>query len=269
MSKATTFDVLASTYDEDFVESLIGQAQRRTSYKWLRSLLTVNSGLQVLEINCGTGTDAFWLAGLGHTVTATDASTEMIKQAQQKEAIAYFNVQPEFQTCAFDALHTTFHGRQFDCIVSNFAGLNCVSPEAMKILSQHLNELIRPGGYLAVVVFGKYCLWETLYYLLKLQPAAAFRRWSNKEILVSLSAGVQQPVYYYSAKTIARMLAPLQLIEKKPVGLCIPPSWLEGYMQQHRRFFQTLKQWEATIGGVSLFTGLADHSYLLFKKDMS
>ena len=44
MSKATTFDVLANTYDEDFVESLIGQVQRRVSYKWLRSLLTVKTG---------------------------------------------------------------------------------------------------------------------------------------------------------------------------------------------------------------------------------
>lgn len=269
MSKATTFDVLAGTYDEDFVESLIGQAQRRTSYKWLRSLLAGKTGLQVLEINCGTGADAFWLAGLGHTVTATDASTAMIEQAQQKETVAYFNVQPSFQTCAFDTLHTTFAGRQFDCIVSNFAGLNCVSPAAMKILSQHLVELIRPGGHLAIVVFGKYCLWDTLYYLLKLKPAAAFSRWSNKEVLVPLTTSVQQPVYYYSTKKFARMLAPLQLIDKKPVGLCIPPSWLEGYMQQHRRFFQTLVQWEATLGGVSLFTGLADHSFLLFKKDVS
>lgn len=268
MNKTTTFDILAGTYDEDFVESLIGQAQRRISYKWLRSLLAGKTGLQVLEINCGTGTDAFWFAGLGHYVTATDASPVMIKKAQQKEAMAHLPLQPNFQTCAFDALHSTFPGQQFDCIVSNFAGLNCVSPAAMKNLSKQLYDLILPGGYLAVVLFGKYCLWDTLYYLLKAQPAAAFRRWRNKEVLVSLSPEVQQPVYYYSTKAFARLMAPLQLIKKKPVGLCIPPSWLEAYMQQHRRFFQTLVQWEETLGGVSLFSGLADHSFLLFKKEV-
>ena len=267
MSKATTFDVLAGTYDAGFVNSLIGQAQRRLTYKWLRPVLSLKTGSQLLEINCGTGTDAFWMAQKGHFVTATDASPAMIKKAKHKSANAGYPNQPDFHTCAFDALQSTFHGRQFDGIVSNFAGLNCVSPAGMKILSTQLHDLLRPGGYLAVVLFGKYCLWETMYHLLKVQPRQAFRRWTNKEVLVPLTPAVQQPVYYYSIKTFARLLAPLQLIEKRPVGLCIPPSWMEGYMQQHPRFFQTLLQWEEKTSGASFTASLADHSFMLFKKE--
>lgn len=268
MNKATTFDVLAGTYDAGFVKSLIGQAQRRITYKWLRPMLAVKPGMQLLEINCGTGTDALWMAQKGHTVTATDASPAMIEKAQRKAALTPAPNQPIFQTCVFDNLQTNFQGGLFDGIVSNFAGLNCVAPEVMTGLSKQFYRLLKPGGYFAVVLFGKYCLWETMYYLLKAQPGQAFRRRTNKEVIVPLSAHVQQPVYYYSIKAFSRLMAPLQLIEKRPVGLCIPPSWMEGYMQQHRRFFKTLVQWEERIGSASFATSLADHTFLLFKKEV-
>lgn len=268
MSKATTFDVLAGKYDAAFTDSLIGQAQRRITYKCLRPLLSQRTGMKLLEINCGTGADAWWMAQKGHYVTATDGSPAMIEKAQRRTTITHVANQPVFETCAFDALHTTFSGRQFDAIVSNFAGLNCVSPAATAELANQLHQLLRPGGYLAVVLFGKYCLWETMYYLLKAQPRQAFRRWSNKEVLVPLSATVQQPVYYYSIEKFARLMRPLQLIEKRPVGLCIPPSWMERYMQRHRRLFQTLVNWEEKTGGASFAASLADHAFLLFKKEV-
>jgi ubiquinone/menaquinone biosynthesis C-methylase UbiE len=222
--------------------------------------------MQLLEINCGTGADAFWMTQKGHTVTATDASPAMIEKAQRKAALTPASNQPVFQTCAFAGLQTMFDGRQFDGIVSNFAGLNCVAPADMAGVAKQLYQLLKPGGYFAVVLFGKYCLWETMYYLVKAQPRQAFRRWTNKEVMVPLSAHVQQPVYYYSINAFARLMKPLQLIEKKPVGLCIPPSWMEGYIKQHRRFFQTLLQWEERTGYAAL-TSLADHAFLLFKKE--
>ena len=63
-------------------------------------------------------------------------------------------------------------------------------------------------------------------------------------------------------------MRPLQLIEKRPVGLCIPPSWMEGYMQKHRRFFQGLVKTEDRIGDASFATSLADHAFLLFKNEV-
>src|SRR3954462_15596253 len=127
MNNATTFNILAATYDAVFTEGLIGQAQRHVSHKWLQPLLSEKPGMQLLEINCGTGADALWMANLGHSVIATDGSPAMIDKAQQKTGLINGAGQPVFQTCAFDALHTTFQHQQFDAIVSNFAGLNCVS----------------------------------------------------------------------------------------------------------------------------------------------
>ncbi len=99
MNRATTFNVLAGTYDTAFTESLIGQAQRRVSYKWLQPLLAGKPGMQLLEINCGTGADACWIASQGHSVVATDGSPAMIDKARQKTTITDGVEQPVFQTC--------------------------------------------------------------------------------------------------------------------------------------------------------------------------
>jgi SAM-dependent methyltransferase len=278
MNRVAAFDVLAETYDTGFVESRIGHAQRQMSRKWLQPLLSGKAALRILEINCGTGADAIWLAEQGHKVTATDASPAMIYQAQQKAALSVPHLFPlsqqsvahlTFITCAFDRLYTTFKDQQFDIIFSNFAGLNCVSPAAMNKLAKQLHTLLRPGGHFAVVLFGKYCLWDTFYYLLKAQPQRAFSRWSNKRVLVPLTSVIYQPVYYYSARKFTRLQAPLRLIEKKPVGFFIPPSWLEAYMQHHPRLFQSLVKWEENINGASFFSQMADHSFILFKKEAS
>jgi ubiquinone/menaquinone biosynthesis C-methylase UbiE len=265
MNNAAAFDVLAPAYDAHFVESLVGHAQRQVSRKWLQPLLGGHPGMQVLEINCGTGADAWWMAGLGHQVTATDASPAMIAQALQKTT-GNNGTSPRFATCAFEELHTRFAHRQFDCIVSNFAGLNCAAPDTLRALSRQFNALLRPGGHLAVVVFGKYCAWDVLYYLLKANTQQAFRRFTNKQVQVPLTASVQQPVYYYSPRCFARYMRPLQLVQQKPVGLFIPPSWMKGYMQQHPRLFNRLVQLENNIHP-SWSSALADHLFMLFKKE--
>jgi ubiquinone/menaquinone biosynthesis C-methylase UbiE len=257
MSKRSKFDVLAGNYDTAFTESRIGRAQRMISRKWLQPLLVDN--LEILEINCGTGEDAYWLAEQGHMVTATDQSAKMIEMAKAKGVQA----NPSFHTCAFDALIKTFPRQHFDLVFSNFAGLNCVSPADLFVLSSELHALLKPGGHLAVVLFGKRCLWESLYYLGRPE---SFRRWTNKQVMVPLTNGVYQQVYYYSIKQFANLMYPMQLVQKKPVGLFVPPSYMEGAMQQRTKFFRTLVRMEQRTGWLSARSNYAEPVFLLFKK---
>jgi ubiquinone/menaquinone biosynthesis C-methylase UbiE len=263
MSNPSNFDVLAGNYDTAFTESRTGSAQRSISRKWLQPLLQNKTGLQILEINCGTGDDAYWLASQGHQVTATDQSAAMIQQAQQK---AKETNNPVFHTCAFDSLIKTFPKQHFDLVFSNFAGLNCISPADLFVLSSELHALLKPGGHLAVVIFGKRCLWEALYYLGRSQPKESFRRWTSHKVMVHLSNGVHQPVYYYSIRHFAQLMYPMQLVQKKPVGLFVPPSYMEAVMQQRGRLFRTLLRMEQRTNWLSMMSHYADHVYLLFKK---
>lgn len=266
MNKSAAFDVLAADYDTSFSQSLTGQAQRQVSRQWLHSFLADKGRLRILEINCGTGDDALWLAGLGHQVTATDQSAGMITEASAKTVHEGTTTNPLFVTCPFEELGSRFRDQQFDLVFSNFAGLNCISPPQLLTLNRALQQLLSDHGHIAAVIFGKYCWWETCFYLLKGDGRNAFRRWTGKPVMARLSETVSQPVYYYSARKFVKGLHPFSLLEKKPVGLFIPPSYLEPTMRRNKRLFGFLVRLERWMQPGSFCSALADHTYLLFKK---
>ena len=59
------FDREAASYDVDFTYTAVGKLQRKRVYHFLAKSLS-EKPLQVLEINCGTGEDATWLASRGN-----------------------------------------------------------------------------------------------------------------------------------------------------------------------------------------------------------
>src|ERR1700730_1972662 len=73
---AAPFDAVAERYDEAFTLSGIGRAQRRAVRNELAG--TFQAGDRALEIGCGTGVDACFLAERGVRVVAGDSSSEMI-----------------------------------------------------------------------------------------------------------------------------------------------------------------------------------------------
>jgi ubiquinone/menaquinone biosynthesis C-methylase UbiE len=266
MSEQAAFDILAADYDTNFSHSLTGHAQRLVSRAWLQSFLAGKGILRILEINCGTGEDAFWLASLGHTVIATDQSERMIREARDKINPAMGHTNPVFMTCSFEELGKTMGQERFDLVFSNFAGLNCISPEGLAALNRSLQQLLTDQGHIAAVIFGKYCWWETCYYLLKADGRRAFRRWTRKPVAARLTATVSQPVFYYSVRRFMKNMQPFALLEKKPVGLFIPPSYMEHSMRKYKRLFGMLVKMEHWVRPVSWCSALADHTYLLLKK---
>src|SRR4051812_33151890 len=102
----SAFDSYAETYDSHFTQSAIGKLQRERVRIFLSKHLK-KMPLNILEINCGTGEDAFWMADKGHKVTATDGSEEMIKVCINKKREE--NSQKiEFLQCPFSELKTKF-----------------------------------------------------------------------------------------------------------------------------------------------------------------
>jgi ubiquinone/menaquinone biosynthesis C-methylase UbiE len=236
------------------------------SRKWLSAFLENKKELSILEINCGTGDDALWLASLGHRVVATDISGNMIAEAKRKEALPSSHYPVNFQQCDFNDLHAQLRYEQFDLIFSNFSGLNCIPPNKMALLNHHFYGFLKPGAHIAAVIFGKNSLWEMAYYGIKLRFGTAFRRLSKKPSVLKLTDGFKQPVYYYSIDHFRRLMNQFELLERRPVGLFIPPSYLENFIKRNPRFFRFLEKMEMKNGGSPRFAGFADHCYLLLKK---
>ncbi len=81
-SSPEPFDAVAHRYDSDFSDTPLGRFKRGIVHRYLKSV--VGNRTRVLELNCGTGIDALWLASRGCRVTATDASEGMLDVARTR-----------------------------------------------------------------------------------------------------------------------------------------------------------------------------------------
>lgn len=266
MLAASPFDTLAETYDADFTTSGIGRLQRKRVWKYLLPLLNESERpLNILEINCGTGEDAIQLASMGHSVIATDASDAMIAKANEKiggAAIPILGLQ--FHTCSFDQLKNSFRGQKFDLVFSNFGGLNCIDKKALGQLRDDLRSLLRPDGKFFFVVMGNCCIREMIHFGIRGKWKSAFRRF--KPVVDFSVNGDSMAVYYYSPAALKAAFSPtFKLLQKRPVGLFIPPSYLEKRFAGNEKKFQRLEKREEKFGASSLSV-FADHYCAIFKR---
>lgn len=261
MQVEASFDSTASSYDEQFTHSIIGTLQRNLVYRWLKEDLRGHQALNILEINCGTGADAIWLAARGHRVTATDISHSMIRVAQQKPAPAG---NPEFKVAGFEALASHFAGEQFDLIFSNFAGLNCVNEETLAALNKTFASLLKPSGRLIIVMLGKHCLLEKLFFLARSQHDKINRR--SRMNMAQLNEHSKQATWCYSPRELKKIFHAFDVSRVKPVGLFIPPSYLESIMKRSRYIVSLCKAFESVPGSWGMFSNYADHFYMVLKR---
>ena len=251
------FDAIAQDYDATFSHSAVGRMQRERVWAKMEQFhLPPNA--RVLELSCGTGEDAIWMAQKGWNVLATDASPGMIAVAKTKADKSGLTARLQLQVCSFAAIETLPEGN-FDLIFSNFGGLNCVSPEELSKLGKVFAQKLKPGGKFIAVVMGRFCWWETLYFLLKMKPRAAFRRFSKKPVDARLDAQTSVPTWYYSPAAFGKLLGfsgPKP--EASPVGVWLPPSYLNPFFEKRPRFLGFLNFLERKLAPAWM-ASLADH----------
>lgn len=264
MFNKTPFDAIAGTYDSDFTNSTIGKLQRNKVHAFVTAQLAEKKSLHILEINCGTGEDAIWLAKQGNTVIATDISNEMIAIAKQKQALLSTPYHLTFEVCGFTELNNKYNNQQFDLIFSNFAGLNCVDGHALSDLNKQFAKLLKPKGELIAVILGKYCLLERLYFMLSFNFKKMNRR--KKQASAYLSDNNYQNTWCYSYQEIASIFTQFTLKEQKPIGLFIPPSYIENKIKRNTLLLNVLLLLERVLGNISLFANYGDHVIIQMKK---
>jgi trans-aconitate methyltransferase len=253
------FDIHAQNYDAVFTHSSIGKAQRDCVYQYLAKELDTINHLNVLELNCGTGEDANYFHQKGHQVIATDISEEMLTVAKEKH--------PEirFQALDITTITSTTFDQKFDVIFSNFGGLNCVSEPQLHDFLKTSETLLADHGKLIMVIMPKNTLWERFYFMLKFQFQKAFRR-NTKEAVYAHVEGVQVPTWYYNPKDITAFAkAYTKPIGVKPIGIAIPPSYLEPYFKNKPRFMKLLITLESWFQH-PFWATYADHFLISFEK---
>ena len=216
------FDDIAPIYDAHFTYSEIGKKQRNLVYNHLKSLLPTNKKWDILEVNGGTGEDSIWLAEKGHQVLCTDISEGMIEQARKKTTSSNLH----FETLDINTLQTKNFDTKFDLILSNFGGLNCLSPSDLKSFINNTVSLLKKDGRLILVIMPKNCLWENLFFSLKREWKKVGRR--KKEFVLANVGKEKVKTFYYNPLNLKEETKGLFINQAiKPIGLFVPPSYLE------------------------------------------
>jgi ubiquinone/menaquinone biosynthesis C-methylase UbiE len=259
--KPSAFDQVAFDYDRQFADTQLARALR--NIVWERLQEHTWPGMRVLEIGCGTGEDAVWLAERGARVMATDISPAMLEVTRQKAERA--GVVDRIDTLILDASSPAagFSNGEFEMAVSNFGALNCV-PD-LHPLASAMAAWLRPGGWLVVVFINRWCGWEIAWHVTHGQPRVAFRRLRRR---VKARVGeATVPVWYPSVPSIRRVLAPHFMLRKLTgLGAFLPPSYLEPVVARRPRLLNLLARLEWATATVFPFYRLADHVILEFQR---
>ncbi len=248
------FDSQAHDYDSMFTHTTLGRMLRERV--WQRLAANFATGDQVLELNCGTGEDALWLARRGMQVVATDQSTEMLAVTKRKTR----NLRVETVRLDLASPEAQFSTDQFTGAFSNFGGLNCVAD--LNPIAAQLGNWLRPGAKLVLVIMGPFCAWEIASNLLRGRVRRAFRRLRRAGLVANIGK-TQVQVYYPAATQVARIFKNhFRIARITALGVMLPPTLNATKLSSRPKLLRTLERLEYALTARWPFRLLGDH-YIL------
>ena len=278
------FDSLACSYEKSFCETTVGCMLRRETWMVLEQAFCSPSTLSsnnrdnvIIELSCGTGEDAMWLAAKHVHILATDYSNGMIDRARSKcrscSAIAKED-QPNFERLdmkTFDA--SSLGHRKFSGAFSNFGGLNNVGPDEIQHCAKSLAKILSPGAKVILVIMGRCCLLETIYWLLRGNFRKAFRRMRSSKVqgITATVAKKKHTVYFHSMATVEAAFSStlaFRRVQRRAIGLLLPPSlWSKSASRKvPPAMLSLLYSIDMLLGRIWPFIYMGDHYLIEFER---
>ena len=185
----------------------------------------------------------------------------MIKVAKEKNK--YPNIR--FQQLDISKVTKDTYSEKFDMIFSNFGGLNCLSKSQLASFIQASESLLKPSGKMVLVIMPKNCLWELFYFSIKGEFKKARRRNTNKPLVVNVE-GNKVKTWYYNPKEVMSLASDIYKVTAiKPIGIKIPPSYLESFFSSKKGVLKLLI-WAEKLYSNRFWAKYADHYLISFQK---
>jgi ubiquinone/menaquinone biosynthesis C-methylase UbiE len=253
------FDHIASTHDPIFARSAVGQLQRKRVWTYIEKVIPQLQGFEMLELNCGNGDDALMFNDRDCNIVATDIGSEMLKVTFRKAEQYSMQNRISAHYLDLDTFDETLFDKKFDLVFSNFGGMNCINPESIKMLLNKVAAILNPGGRFIGLIMPKFCAWETVFFMLRFQMKKAFRRMTSKEVLTTMK-GIDLKTWYYNPVQIKNWSKEnFKLVTINPIGVALPPSYLEEFFEFRKRLLLRLDHIEKRFSDMSLFAGMSDY----------
>ncbi len=135
--------VQAAEWDAKYSEGDGARWSERPNGRLVAEVASLAPG-RALDVGCGEGADAIWLAGRGWTVTAVDVSEVALTRARQAAERAGATV----QWVRGDALREPFPAGSFNLVSMQYPALPKAAGQAAV---RNLLGTVRPGGLLLAV----------------------------------------------------------------------------------------------------------------------
>jgi 2-polyprenyl-3-methyl-5-hydroxy-6-metoxy-1,4-benzoquinol methylase len=134
----------------DHYDTLRGRVREEIVRRHLSEIVldVTKRPLRVVDIGCGDGRDAVWLAEQGHDVLALDPAESMVEAAH--EAVATAGVGERVEVLTGDAGTAREHAGEegFDLVLSH--GVIMYQPDPAAFVSDHV-DLVAEGGILSLL----------------------------------------------------------------------------------------------------------------------
>lgn len=247
IEQSAPFDHLAGDYDETFSETLLGTMLRDAVHEEMSGAF--KEGDDLLDLGCGTGEDARRLGETGVAVYGVDASTEMLRLARAK------NPGATFERADLESLRLPHEDGFFAGALANFGAINALRDR--RPLARELARVVRPGGRVFLVVMGRFCTWEWLWYGLRGQIRSAVRRLRGSAM--STAGSVFYPT---TAELVSEFNQGFEHIRTCGIGVLLPPTFASDVVDRHELFFRRAARLERRLRYGRLASALNDH-YLI------
>jgi hypothetical protein len=229
------FESLAWRYDDLFSRPRIG-TQRGTVWEVLADVF--RPGDAILVLNCRTREDEIFLALLDVSVVARDAAEGVIH----------------------DELRS---GRTFDGALANFSGLHSITD--FQQTARDRACLVTMGAPLILCISTRFCLSETLWFLLHGKYRDAFRRSAG---VATVKVGDRDvKIHYPTLGEVRKSFSPFfRMRSCMGIGIAIPPLYLEPVLHKYPRVLSLLRHIDRRISRLPFVRTIGDHMLLYFER---
>lgn len=258
------FDSAAEEYDFTISQNFINRWIRQKSITELLKL--TNQEDILLEIGCGTGTEAVAVAGEVSEIIATDISEQMIRILEMKVSAKGLKgriVPFKVRASEISKVASVLGDRKVGVAYSFNGALNC-EPELERFPSE-LSKIMREGAFFVCSVRNTLCLSEAVLHGLALQFAKMAPR--KKQPLMVSVGGRDIPSMYYSASEFVRLFSS-HFELRRLIGLpaILPPAYLSDRYVRVRNIVGFVERIENVISSRFPFNRFGDQSLFVFQK---
>ncbi len=247
------FDDASDSYDHETDSNPIRRGMREASLVHLREAFT--GAERLLEIGCGTGSEAMELANNGREIVAIDVSQKMVDFTNRKAAESGRDVRAYRMAAAeLEKLPKIYGKGYFDGCYSSFGALNC--EPSINSVPGNLFNLLKPSAKAVFSVMNKKCLSEILSNFFIMRKSIALRRLRGiSTAAVPRGSHNKFDVRLFSPREFETLFNPMF----KAMKIAALPLFLPPYMPKLSGLQGPLGICERALASTYPFNCLGDH----------